>query len=646
MALIDCSGRPVILGPHIGRVGGEGVVYEVTSHPGYVLKKYHASQDSAKASKLDHMKRQANAEVLSFAAWPSHLVWDRSANKFVGFLMPKVQGREIHEIYSYKERILRFPHARWDFLIQVAINCAQAVNDIHRTGVVIGDINEMNILVKNDATIALIDCDSFQATHSNGYVWPCGVGVAIWTAPELHSGETLRNAVRTTNHDRFGLALLIFHLLFMGRHPFAGSRATHEDVPIEKAIARFDYFYASAAQSKGLKSPPHTLVVGSMPSGLPTLFERAFTHGSEKPGARPSPSEWIAALGNLAKSLAVCRTDKAHRYPSSLVTCPWCAIHAQGGPNFFVSGDAVAIPQVGGGLWQRIEAVALPPVRFAGVDALPKVACSPAAAPQPSEQSNDLFYNGFWAIGFAVILLLFGAWPLSLILVIAAIVMMSKGPSARTYAPHRRSLNISLTEKKKQRQGTIDQLSRLHATKTSELFRARSDLKTKYERLLNLNRERSTQLRNLETSKERIQLEAFLDMKFITKAAIVGIGPSLQATLRTHGIETALDITSSMHISGIGPVKLRALLNWRAYCTTKFRFDPSQPVPKSEIDNVNRKFANLQAELEAQLKGAPAHLQAVVAGYRQAEAAQVQVLANLHQQCCQLEANLEKVPTW
>src|SRR4051812_24821096 len=32
----------------------------------------------------------------------------------------------------------------------------------------------------------------------------------------------LRNVERKPEHDAIGLALLIFHLLFMGRHPFAG----------------------------------------------------------------------------------------------------------------------------------------------------------------------------------------------------------------------------------------------------------------------------------------------------------------------------------------------------------------------------------------------------------------------------------------
>lgn len=646
MALIDCSGRPVVRGQQIGRIGGEGAVHEATSHPGHVVKIYHQAADTAKASKLDHMKRQASADILSFAAWPRHLVWDQSANSIVGFIMPKVHGREIHQIYSFKERMVYFPQVRWDFLIQVAINCAQALHDIHRVGVVIGDINEGNILVKNDATIALIDCDSFQATHASGYAWTCDVGIAHWTPPELQAAKSFRGVIRTQNHDRFGLALLVFHLLFMGRHPFAGGRASREDVPLEKAIARYDYFYSSTAHSKGLRSPPHALAVGAMPSGLPSLFERAFCSGSERPNCRPTPPEWVAALQSLAKSLAICRADKAHRYPASLASCPWCSIYAQGGPNFFASGEAAPDPHVSGGLWQRIEAVALPPIRFVSVDALPKVACTAGPAPKPSLQTNGMFYTGLWALGFAAVLFLSGVWPLAAILIIVAIVMMSRGPSITTHAPHRHTLTNSLEDRKRQRQNAVDQLAKLHASKTGELANARADFKKTYERLINIKKERSVALQNLQNSKQQLQLQAFLDTKFIARAAISGIGPSLQTTLRAHGIETARDVNSNLNVPGIGPVKLRALLDWRAYCATKFRFDPSQPVPQSEVNEVHKRFANLHAQFNAQLAAAPARLQAIVASYQQAEAAQVQALANLHQQCCQLEADLEKVPTW
>ena len=75
------------------------------------------------------------------------------------------------------------------------------------------------ISAKN-ALVVLIDCDSFQV-NTNGRCYPCEVGVPLYTPPELQK-KSFRELIRTRNHDRFGLAILIFQLLFVGRHPYAG----------------------------------------------------------------------------------------------------------------------------------------------------------------------------------------------------------------------------------------------------------------------------------------------------------------------------------------------------------------------------------------------------------------------------------------
>src|SRR5205814_7863741 len=70
---------------------------------------------------------------------------------------------------------------------------------------------------------ALIDCDSFEITDGKT-VFPCMVGVPTYTPPELQ-GQSFQGVRRTKQHDAFGLAVLIFHMLFLGRHPFAGIRS-------------------------------------------------------------------------------------------------------------------------------------------------------------------------------------------------------------------------------------------------------------------------------------------------------------------------------------------------------------------------------------------------------------------------------------
>jgi DNA-binding helix-hairpin-helix protein with protein kinase domain len=80
------------------------------------------------------------------------------------------------------------------------------------------------------------------------------VGVPEYTPPELH-GQRLEAVVRAHNHDAFRLPIVIFQLLWMGRHTFAGKHQGRSDVPIDKAIREYRFAY-SQLRSVGLDALP------------------------------------------------------------------------------------------------------------------------------------------------------------------------------------------------------------------------------------------------------------------------------------------------------------------------------------------------------------------------------------------------------
>jgi DNA-binding helix-hairpin-helix protein with protein kinase domain len=64
---------------------------------------------------------------------------------------------------------------------------------------------------------------------------------------------------RTPNHDAFGLAVLTFLLLFMGRHPFAGRMSDGQsDLSLEQAISSLRFAYSATALAHRLLPPPNT----------------------------------------------------------------------------------------------------------------------------------------------------------------------------------------------------------------------------------------------------------------------------------------------------------------------------------------------------------------------------------------------------
>ncbi len=323
----------VELGRQIGRRGGEGSVFEVKDRPGVIAKVYHQSPSPQKVAKLDHLTRTATPELLRHAAWPAALLWDNKRNPR-GFFMPLVQGKEIHQLFDRTERAVEFPGKGWDFLVHVARNCAVAFESVHAVGAVIGDVNEGNFLVGRDGIARLIDCDSYQI-RDRTTTWTCDVGVPFWTSPELQ-GKDFRNLERTTNHDLFGLAVLIFKLLFMGRHPFAGIPTTHADLMLEEMIERHMFAYSAQAPTLGVRPPPFSLPLTSLPESYRQLFDRAFLKGSET-NARPHAKQWVQALDVLLRNLTQCAQDSSHKYPKNLSKCPWCEIARAGGPHFFVA---------------------------------------------------------------------------------------------------------------------------------------------------------------------------------------------------------------------------------------------------------------------------------------------------------------------
>jgi len=347
------------LGQELGR-GGEGAVFAIEAQQDRVAKIYDIPPDQRKIQKLVAMAEAASPARLRIAAWPIDLLIDTKGT-VRGFMMPRVVARrDIHELYGPKSRAESFPEADFRFLCHVSANISRAFAVVQDQGHVIGDVNHGNLLVGSDGTVMLIDCDSFQI-GTGAHVFTCDVGVPLFTAPELH-GQSFRDLVRSPNHDRFGLAVLLFHLLFMGRHPFAGRYSGPGDMPIEKAIAEYRFAYGPDRAAQGMERPPGTIPLETMGEAVSANFVQAFGRIGNN-GGRPDAKHWITALENLKNSLRDCSAANWHQYPAALGACPWCAVEAQTSVRLFgqriIAADIIGAIDVGT-LWQAITTVVVP----------------------------------------------------------------------------------------------------------------------------------------------------------------------------------------------------------------------------------------------------------------------------------------------
>ena len=578
----NSQGNSLSLGSTLGK-GGEGEVLEVGEFSNFVAKIYHPNKapDAQKSAKLAAMVSLRTERLLKLAAFPVDLLHDRPGGPPVGFLMPRVSGfKEIHTLYGPKARLANFPEATWPFLIHVAANLARAVRAIHEHGLVIGDINQANIVVSQQGLTMLIDCDSFQVT-AQGQSFLCEVGVPTYTPPELQ-GRSFHGVVRTPNHDAFGLATAIFHLLFMGRHPFSGRYLGVGEMPIEKAIQEFRFAYGPQAGSRQMQPPPGTLALEAASQTITALFERAFAPGGIQNDSRPKPQEWVDALTMLSKQLKRCGRHTGHFFMSGQAACPWCAIEVQTGILLF------HIPIAAGSmgtfhvditlLWSQIQAVPSPGVAPLLPDkALLGVTPSPRAISLSALRRNWLaaLWNG---------------------------AELRKGRQQAQAALQTAQQNAQ-TITRRWFSECSDEPFKLK-------FRELQEKRGQYEQLPDL---RQQKLNRLHAERQTKQLERFLDQFQLDTATINGIGPGRKATLQSYGIETAADVVQYriLSIPGFGPAFTSKLLAWRHSLERQFRFNPSLGVEPTDVANVEREITAQRVKLENELQQGLAQLRQI-----------------------------------
>lgn len=592
----------VRLGQELGR-GGEGAVYAVEGQSNRAAKIYSTPPNQIKVKKLFAMSEAASPALLQIAAWPIDLLLD-SRSIVHGFVMPRIVARrDIHELYSPKSRSEAYPEADFRFLVHVGANIARAFAVVHDYGHVLGDVNHGNLLVGPDGTVMLIDCDSFQLGTSTP-VFTCDVGVALFTAPELH-GKVLRGLLRSVNHDRFGLAILLFHLLYMGRHPFAGRYLGRGDMPIEKAIAEYRFAYGPNRAAVGMEQPPGTIPLETMGNVIAQQFTRAFAY-SGSTGGRPDAKSWIAALEKIKSGLRACSTASPHQYPGELKSCPWCTVEAQTAVRLF----GQRITTVGssgtidiGTLWQVIATV-----RDPGPDpALPSV------HPWVRPVSVDLPTNTFKIIRkiIGVCLVLFGlaacdalvknnGWILSLISYGLVYAIWPRNPPEKKAAADR-----VCSAAEAEWQSVLTRWQR-EASRSGFALKMKN-LEQAYAELVDLPNERQRRVRNLDANREMMQRQRYLDRFRIDRANIRGIGPSRTSMLASYGIETAADVDRRkiMKIPGFGISLTSEIVSWRKGHELNFRFNPNNPVDRRDVDALDRELDIRRQALLSGLREGP-----------------------------------------
>jgi hypothetical protein len=182
--------------------GGEGSIYTI---PPLAFKVYTDQSQVTPMGKIQELHEITDPRVII----PKDILKDKKGN-LVGYTMQFIpHSYALCQLFprSFRDRERVTPNTIQKLVKQMQ----ETVDNIHRSRVLIVDLNELNFLVSHSFdTVYFIDADSYQTEH-----FPAKVlmeSVRDWSVP---------NQNWTTLSDWFSFAIVSFQM-FVGIHPYKG----------------------------------------------------------------------------------------------------------------------------------------------------------------------------------------------------------------------------------------------------------------------------------------------------------------------------------------------------------------------------------------------------------------------------------------
>ena len=333
--LITERGEPVQLDEQSRNrlgVGGQGKVFSASLGGELVAVKLLHHPEAQRLRDLQALDPACGA----VATLPIRLLLDGSngSGRLVGYAMRRLDpatSLQAARLFNFQE-ISRLAAFTWLDAIGAAIALAEAVANLHRHGVVIGDLNSENVLFQRDNgwRALVIDTDSFQLQGSSGQRHHCPVARAPYSAPEL-IGADLGRIWRHPSSDDFALAVLI-HQLLLHDHPYDNAiNQAEPELPTASRIARGLYPHG-AIPRPGLSASPCRPSPAQISPAIERAFRRSFHATQAEPltGLRPTASAWAALLRELQGEVVPCSRSRHHHHPRGR-DCLWCTVDRAAG---------------------------------------------------------------------------------------------------------------------------------------------------------------------------------------------------------------------------------------------------------------------------------------------------------------------------
>src|SRR6185436_3472723 len=259
--------------------GGEAEVYDLGD--GRALKwwkppdhpDYDGLPDAQAAARARLAERPAKLRALPgslpaavVAPCGLALAGRRSADA-VGYLMPKVAGDPLH---AYGEPRWRREHpVSGDDAVAALLALHDAIAALHRAGVVIGDCNDLNVLVEG-RRVHLIDVDSYQL---GGFA--CPMYSERFVDPRLCDTALVPARPHDEASDWYAFAVMAFRTL-LGVGPWGGVHQPADPArrcpPGARALRRLSVYAADVVYPRAAR--PLAILPDELADTFRAIFER------------------------------------------------------------------------------------------------------------------------------------------------------------------------------------------------------------------------------------------------------------------------------------------------------------------------------------------------------------------------------------
>lgn len=334
--LIYTDAGPLNLRQKIAQ-GGEGAVYATDT--AYVAKIYKPANNTMR--RYEKIKRMLEHKLsCKGICFPVSKILNAD-HQFVGYLMPKAQGKTLQQTLLCKKKFLKdFPEWKKQDLIELCLTILKKIEYLHQHNIIIGDLNLSNILMVSPTEVYFVDTDSYQIEDL-----PCPVGTVPYTAPEIQK-RNFSEFLRTLGNENFAVATLLFMIMLPGKTPYA-QQGGEDQI---SNILSMDFPYPFAGQSNK-RSPegPWRYIWSHLSYDLKECFYNTFMKGGKysTENQRLSAKQWIEHFHLYANSLSsMLKIDpmSGEIYPTRLkklkdveyVTCKICGEEVD--PKYLTEG--------------------------------------------------------------------------------------------------------------------------------------------------------------------------------------------------------------------------------------------------------------------------------------------------------------------